>query len=117
MSDLAQLVGITDSELSKALIRGLPRQLKWHVISYNLTTLSETIQRILIGEATLSLDESADINAIGDSTMSAASKIDEKVDLLEQLVRTSLQQYPRPPQFSRTSEYPRLPQNQWCSRK
>ena len=56
MSDLALLVGIGDKELSKALIRGLPTRLKWHVVSFNLTTLSETIQRILLGEAALSFE-------------------------------------------------------------
>ena len=53
MSDLALLVGIGEEELSKALIRGLPAKLRWHVVSFNPTTLSETIQRILLGEATL----------------------------------------------------------------
>ena len=43
MSELGQIVDVTDSELSKALIRGLPRKLKWNVISYNPSSLSETI--------------------------------------------------------------------------
>ena len=64
--------------------------------SYNPGSLSETIQRILLGEATLSVDESADINAIGDSTMSTMTKLDEKVDRLEELMRTTLQQQQRP---------------------
>ena len=46
MSDLALLVGIGEEELSKGLIRGLPAKLRWHVVSFNPTTLSETIQRI-----------------------------------------------------------------------
>ena len=96
LSDLAQLVGITDSELSKELIRGLPRQLKWHVISQNPTMLSETIQRILLGEATLASDESVDINAICDNTSSTIAKINKKVDRLEELISTTLQpQYPQ----------------------
>ena len=53
MCDLALLVSIEDTELSKALIRGFMTRLKWHVVSFNPTTLSETIHRILSGEATL----------------------------------------------------------------
>ena len=52
MCDLALLVGKEDTEVSKAFIRGLPTRLKWHVVSFNPTTLSETIQRILLGETT-----------------------------------------------------------------
>ena len=99
MSELAQLVGITDSELSKALIRGLPTNLKWNVISYHPAGLSETIQRILLGEATLSVDDTADINAIGDDK-SAIDRINQKVDCLEELIKTTLlqsQRYERPP--------------------
>ena len=96
LSDLAQLVGITDSELSKALIRGLPRPLKRHIISHNPTTLSETIQRILLREATLASDEFVDINAICDNTSSTIAKINQKVDRLEELISTTLQpQYPQ----------------------
>ena len=47
MCDLALRVGIEDTELSKTLIRGLLTRLKWHVVSFNPTTLSKTIQRIL----------------------------------------------------------------------
>ena len=85
-----------------------------NVISYNPSSFSETIQRILLGEATLSIDESADINAIRDSTMSTMTKLDEKVDRLEELMRTTLQQqlrplqYPRPPQYLGPPQYPRL---------
>ena len=63
MSELALLVGIQEEELSKALIRGLPPKLRWHVVSFNPTSLSETIQRILLGEATLSFtEEKTEIN-------------------------------------------------------
>ena len=57
MSKLALLVGIKEEELSKALIRGLPPNLRWHVVTFNPTTQSETIQIILLGEATLSFAE------------------------------------------------------------
>ena len=53
MPDLALLVGIRDEELSKALIRGLPAALRLNMVSFNPTTLSETIQPILLRVATL----------------------------------------------------------------
>ena len=49
MSDLSLLVGIGDTELSKALIGRLPPKFRWHVVSFNQTTLSETIQHIVLG--------------------------------------------------------------------
>ena len=61
MYNLALLTGIKDEELGKALIRGLPAQLRWHVISFNPTTLSDTIQRILLGEATLAFTKKEEI--------------------------------------------------------
>ena len=97
---MAQLVGITDNELSKALIRGLPRQLKWHVISHNPTTLSETIQHILLGEATLASDDSVDINAICDNTTSTIAKINQKLDRLEKLISTTVLQPHHPQRHS-----------------
>ena len=57
MSDFALLVGIGEEELLKALIRGLLVTLRWHVVSFNPTTLSETIHHILLGKATLSFDD------------------------------------------------------------
>ena len=57
MSELGLLVGIKEEELLKALIRGLPPKLRWHVVSFNPPSLSGTIQRILLGEATLSFTE------------------------------------------------------------
>ena len=45
MSELALLVGIKEEELSKALIRGLPPKLRWYVVCFNPTSLSETIQK------------------------------------------------------------------------
>ena len=38
MPDLALLVGIRDEELSKALIRGLPAELRLNMVSFNPTT-------------------------------------------------------------------------------
>ena len=64
MFDLALLVGIGKEEPSKALIRGLPAKLRWHVVSFNSITLSETMQRILLGEATLSFGDNEHINVV-----------------------------------------------------
>ena len=57
ISELSLLVGIKEEQLLKALIRGLPPKLRWHVVSFNPTSLSDTIQRILLGDATLSFTE------------------------------------------------------------
>ena len=89
MSDLALLVGIGEEELSKALIRGLPAKLRWHVVSFNPTTLSETIQRILLGEATLSFDDNDHINVVGENGMATAvQRMDERLDKLEDLLKS-----------------------------
>ena len=48
MSDLSLLVGIGETELSKALIRRLPLKVRLYVVSFNPTTLNETIQRLLL---------------------------------------------------------------------
>ena len=89
MSDLALFVGIEDTELSKALIRGLPTRLKWHVVSFNPTTLSETIQRILLGEATLSFDDNEHINVVSGNGMSTTVQImDERLDRLDDLLKS-----------------------------
>ena len=86
MSDLALLVGIGEEELSKALIRGLPAKLRWHVVSFNPTTLSETIQRILLGEATLSFDDNEHINVVSENGMATTvQRMDERLDKLDLL--------------------------------
>ena len=89
MSDLALLVGIGEEELSKALIHGLPAKLRWHVVSFNPTTLSETIQRILLGEATLSFDDNEHINVVSENGMAATvQRMDERLDKLEDLLKS-----------------------------
>ena len=86
MSELALLVGIKEKELSKALIRGLTPKLRWHVVSFNPTSLSETIQRILLGEATLSFtEEKTEINEISDSFALLCTRLEERVGRLEDL--------------------------------
>ena len=89
MSDLALLVGIGEEELSKALIRGVPAKLRWHVVSFNPTTLSETIQRILLGEATLSFDDNEHINVVSENGMdTTVQRMDERLDKLEDLLKS-----------------------------
>ena len=89
MCDLTLLVGIEDTEPFKTLIRGHPTRLKWHVVSFNPTTLSETIQRILSGEATLSFDDNENINVLNDNGMTTTvQRIDERLDRLEDLLKS-----------------------------
>ena len=89
MSDLALLVDIEDTELSKALIRGLPTRLKWNVVSFNPTTLSEIIQRILLGEATLSFVDNERINVVSENGMvTTVQRMDERLDELEDLLKS-----------------------------
>ena len=90
MSNLALMVGASDDELSKALIRGLPDKLKWHVVSFNPTTLGDTIQRILLGEATISFGGSEQMNAVTDNTLvNAVNKLDQRLDRLEDLCKSN----------------------------
>lgn len=89
MSELALLVGIKDDELAKALIRGLPNRLRWHVVSFNPTTLDDTIQRILLGEATLSWDDREEVNAVVTTDVSLAlDKLCERFSRLEEMVKS-----------------------------
>ena len=91
MCDLALLVGIEDSEPSRTLIRGHPTRLKWHVVSFNPTTLSETIQRILLGEGTLSFVDNEHINVVNDNGMTTTvQRMDERLYRLE-VIRKSCQ--------------------------
>ena len=89
MSDLSHLVGIGDTELSKALIRGLPPKLIWYVVSFNPTTLTETIQRILLGEAAFSYNNNDQVNSIIDNGITTAmQKMDERLDKLEDILKS-----------------------------
>ena len=89
MSESALLVSIGEDELSKALIRGLPAKLRWHVVSFNPTTLSETIHRILLGEATLSYDDNEHSNVVTESGMvTTVQRMDERLDKLEDLLKS-----------------------------
>ena len=89
MSNLALLVGIGEAELSKSLIRGLPAKLRWHVVSCIPTTLSETIQRILLGEATLSFDDNEHINVVSENGMATTvQRMDERLEKLEDLLKS-----------------------------
>ena len=87
MCNSALLVGIEDTELSKTLIRGLPTRLKWHVVSFNPTTFSETIQRILLGETTSSFGDNEQINDVvsENGITTTVPRMDERLDRLEDL--------------------------------
>ena len=84
MCNSALLVGIEDTELSKTLIKGLPTRLKWHVVSFNPTTFSETIQRILLGETTLSFGDNEQINdVVSENGMTTTvQRMEERLDRL-----------------------------------
>ena len=56
---------MVDNEFQKCLIRGLPEQLKWHVVGFNPNTVEETVQRIVLGDATLQWStKKNEINAV-----------------------------------------------------
>ena len=87
MSDLALLVGIGEEELSKSLIRRLPAELKWHIVSFN--PLSETIHRILLGEAALLFDDNEHINVVSENGMATTvQRMYERLDKLEVLLKS-----------------------------
>ena len=89
MCDLALLVGIGDEELSKALIMGLPTRLKWHVVSFNPSKWSETIQRLLLGEAALSFEHTEQLNAVNDNVVViTVQRMDEHLDRLEDTLKS-----------------------------
>ena len=89
ISDLALLVGIGEDELSKALIKELTAKPRWHVVSFNHTTLSETIQRILLCEATLSFDDNEHINVVSEYRMATrVQRMDKRLDKLEDLLKS-----------------------------
>ena len=51
MTNLSLLAGMSSDELSKSLIRGLPDDLKWQVVSFNPKTIEDTVERILLAES------------------------------------------------------------------
>ena len=68
-------------KLSEALIRGLPTKRRLHVVSFNPTMLSKTIQHILLGETILSLGDNEYINAVSENRMATiAQRMDERLD-------------------------------------
>ena len=89
MSDLSLCVGIGDIELFIALVRGLLTRLKWHVVSLNLATLSETIQRILLGEAALLFQHDEQLNVVTDNIVVTTVQImDERLDRLQDILKS-----------------------------
>ena len=68
------------------------------MVIFNPTTLSETIQRILLGESTLSFDDNEHINVVNDNGMTTTVQImDERLDRVEDILKSG--------QLSRTT-YP-----------
>ena len=56
------------------------------MVSFNPTTLSETIHRILLGEATLSFEDNEHINVVNDNGMTTTvQRMDERLNRLEDL--------------------------------
>ena len=59
------------------------------MVSFNPTTLSETIQRILSGEATLSFDDNENINVVNDNGITTTvQRMDERLDRLEDIQKS-----------------------------
>ena len=87
MTELSLLVGMEDNEFQKCLIRGLPEQLKWHVVGFNPKTVEETVQRILLGDATLQwATKKIEINAVEAKDWKMADileKMSTRLDALE----------------------------------
>ena len=58
-------------------------------MSFIPTTLSETIQRILLGEATLSLDDNEHINVVSENGMvTTVQRMDERLDKLKDFLKS-----------------------------
>ena len=87
MTELSLLVGMEDNEFQKCLIRGLPEQLKWHVVEFNPKTVEETVQRIPLGDATLQWStKKNEINAVEAKDWKMAEileKMSTRLDALE----------------------------------
>lgn len=88
MSSLALLTGASDEELRKSILRGLNDKLRWQVINFNPKTLTETIQRILISEASskASQEDRQIVNAISDT---AVNMLAEKIEKLDESFKAS----------------------------
>ena len=58
------------------------------MVSFKPTTLSETIQRILLGEAALSFEHNEQLNVVTDNVVvTTVQRIDERLDKLEDLLK------------------------------
>ena len=58
-------------------------------MSFNPTTLSEAIQRILLWDATISLGENEHINVVSETGMATTvQRMDERLDRLEDLLKS-----------------------------
>ena len=91
LTELSLLIGMDDRELKNCLIRGLPEQLKWNVIGFNPGTVNETIQRILLAEATIKGSNQQEVSTTSQTSqlIEMMSTITERLDRMEMTQRTS----------------------------
>ena len=96
--ELAQLTNLSETELCKSILRGLPEKLRWQVVSFNPKTMDETIQRVLLTESMLSATDQQEVVSTLEERI-ANSKLDNFVQKLtsslheiEKIIKTSQQQ-------------------------
>ena len=59
------------------------------MVSFNPTTLSETIQRILLGEAILSIGDNEHMNVVSENgNTTAVQRMNERLDRLEDILNS-----------------------------
>ncbi|MGL1886777.1 MAG: hypothetical protein OCD76_09695, partial [Reichenbachiella sp.] len=78
--ELSQLTGLSDSELSKAILRGLPSSLRHQVVAHNPQTINETVQRVILSEAMMNESSPDAVCTLDDSAIT--SKLDSFVNTL-----------------------------------
>ena len=86
--DLAQLAGVDDKEIRKAMIRGLPEEIKYQIVTHNPQNLDETIQRIMLCESMTKTKEDATLCSIDERILSTkmdgfVNKLTSSLDAIE----------------------------------
>ena len=61
---ISNQIGLTAKEISQALIRGLPGKIRAQIITFNPSTLDETIQRIYLAEAAIKLQQKEELTVV-----------------------------------------------------
>ena len=61
---ISNQIGLTAKEISQALIRGLPGKIRSQIITFNPSTLDETIQRIYLAEAAIKLQQKEELTVV-----------------------------------------------------